>query len=133
MKEIIKLPQNEHEKTKAILVMVLGFGFLGFIFRERSESLSGYLYLVAFSIGVLALLSAFLRDKIIWLWYALASVMGMVMSKLLLGLFFYLILFPISLVSKASSRRSLKLKRGNEGTFFERNHTFTREDLENTW
>ena len=133
MKEIVKIPTEYGEKIKSVLVMVLGFVILGTLLGRKNPELGSTLHYIGIAAGVLALLSSFILDKIIWLWFSLASVMGYVMSRILLTLVFYVFLFPIAILSRLGGKGSLQLKKPGKTTFVERNHTYTKGDLENIW
>ncbi|MCB0739399.1 MAG: hypothetical protein KDC92_17965 [Bacteroidetes bacterium] len=133
MKEIVKIPTEYGEKIKSVLVMVLGFVILGTLLAAKKPELGKTLLYVGIGAGVLSLLSKFVLDKIIWLWFSLASVMGFIMSKVLLTVVFYVFLFPVALLSRIGKKNSLQLKRPQQTTFIERNHTYTKDDLENIW
>lgn len=76
-----------------------------------------------------------MAEKIVWLWFKLSELMGSVMSKVLLTVIFYLFLTPIALLYRLIGKKDmLHLKRGNRNSnFVERDHQFTKDDLENPW
>lgn len=68
----------------------------------------------------------------IWLW--LARKMGFVMSKILLSLVFFVIVFPTGWLYRMFGNDRLTIKRkGQLSLFLERNHEYTSKDLENIW
>ena len=69
-----------------------------------------------------------------WLWMRLALILGWFNSRVLLSVVYFILLFPIALVSRLFTKDSLQLKPKEKKSYFEeRNHTFTKEDLINTW
>jgi hypothetical protein len=59
--------------------------------------------------------------------------LNFVVSKIILGTLFFVVLFPISVLYKISNKDKLRLKRSKSSTWVERNHTYTSTDLENIW
>jgi hypothetical protein len=89
---------------------------------------------IAIVLGLIGMFSDFLTLKIAWAWMKLAEGMGFVTSKILLSAIFFLVLFPIALLSRLGSKDNLTLKKKNSGSYYkERNHTFTSKDLEQVW
>lgn len=120
---------DRSKKNEAILVIVTGLIILHFIFNTQ------ILLAVALVIAVLSLMSDFIRDKIIWLWIKLAEWLGFVNSKILLSLIFFLILTPVALIFRLTGKDPMQLKRKKDSKSFyiERNHTYTKEDLQHIW
>ncbi len=66
-------------------------------------------------------------------WFGLSHFMGEFVSKILLSVVFFLILFPIGMIRKSLGKDSMRLKEwknGNESAFQERNIHFSPADLE---
>lgn len=66
-------------------------------------------------------------------WLGLSHVLGIVMSKVLLAIVFFLIVTPMGVVRKITGKDSLKLrafKASEESVMWERNYTFAARDLE---
>lgn len=66
-------------------------------------------------------------------WFSFAHVMGIVVSKVVLSLIFFVIVTPIGLVRKLFGADSMHLKGfkvDSKSVMHERNHTFTGKDLE---
>jgi hypothetical protein len=66
-----------------------------------------------------------------WMW--LSRTLGAVSGKILLSLTYVLILVPLSFLSRALGRGSMRLKKGGASYFKERNHVYRREDLVDPW
>ena len=58
---------------------------------------------------------------------------GYIMSRVLLSIVFFLILFPISLVYRMFNKDTLQLKRKEGSYWTERDHKFTGDDLKQVW
>lgn len=88
--------------------------------------------LAALVTGVIGLLFKKPAEKICLLWEKLTTVIGSVMNKVILTVVFIFILIPLSFLSKTFKRRTAS---GGIGSsyFKDRNTTYTKENLENTW
>lgn len=67
------------------------------------------------------------------LWFGLSHVLGTVMSKIILGLVFYLVLTPMGLVRRMLGKDAMqtgKWKKDAASVFRVRNQTFTAKDVE---
>lgn len=66
-------------------------------------------------------------------WFGLAHLLGTFMSKVLLGLIFFLVVTPIALARRIAKKDSLKLgafRNGRNSVMVIRDHTFTARDIE---
>ena len=114
------------EKDTIIIIMV------GCIILERIFSIPGLL-LVAFGIGIIGITSDKLTHLIHKAWFLLADMLGFVMSKVILGILFFVILLPVALVSKIFRKDIMMIKRGYPSYFVEKNLVYEPKDLENPW
>jgi hypothetical protein len=128
--------QSESEKLKSILVIVVGF-LVFYTLADRKYIFADYkkhiFYYIAFGVGLLSLISTAARNGILFLWGKIAQVLGWINTRVLLSAVFYLFLFPIAIISRLFSKNMLQLKKQQGSVFIERNHQYTKEDLENTW
>jgi hypothetical protein len=119
---------TEADKAKAQLVIVTGLLVLYFIFDAL------FLLYAAVAIGVLSIAVPAAGNLIVKGWYKLAEVLGAINGRILLSIVFFIILFPIAVLSRIGKKNPLTLKRDNEkSAFAERNHLYTAKDLENVW
>lgn len=119
------LKREKHLET--ILVLVFALGIFYWIFRNS------YFLLAA---GLLAFIGIFipvLSDKIHLGWMKLGHALGFVMSKVLLTLVYIIILLPLAFLSKLFGKTSVRLKPKMGSYFVDRNFTYTKESMENTW
>lgn len=108
-----------------LLVIVLGFGFVFFI----SETWA-WLY-VALAIGAVGVISKHARQLVDKLWMKLAYALSLIFPPIMLTLIFFLILTPIAVLSRLVRRNSpINLKKKQPSIFIERNHRFSKADLE---
>ena len=67
------------------------------------------------------------------LWFGLSHLLGSVMSRVVLGLIFLLVVTPVALVRRWAGKDALQLKLFKAGTgsvMIQRDHTFVARDLE---
>jgi hypothetical protein len=115
-------------KYQTLLVIVTGLLVIWYI--QKVETL---LY-VSLGIALAGLIIPPIATGIDWLWYKIAKVMGAVMSRVILTVFFFGILTPIALLKKLlSGKDPMQLKDPGTTTWKERNHLFTAKDIENPW
>lgn len=81
-------------------------------------------------VGLLWQTGARLLDKG---WRRLAEGLGFISSRVLLTLVYCIFLFPLSLFARHSKKLTIKRKPAGSSNFKDRNHIYTKEDLENLW
>jgi len=125
---------NREKKVEAILVIVLGFLVLYFVFKFMWDKEHTWMLYVSGVVGVLSMMSDTIMNGVTWVWFKIAEVMGTyVMGPLLLGIVFFLILFPISVLARIFSKDDLMLKKRDDSYFVDRSHAYTAKDIENIW
>lgn len=94
-----------------------------------------YLLPVAAVLMIIGLLSRYLTEKIYWLFTTLTQFIGLVVSKIILTLIFFLLLFPLALLSRMFSKKDpLHLKKNSSDSYYSvRNHEYSQEDLKDPW
>lgn len=115
------------ERVKAQLVIVTGLLIIYFFTK------SVYWLYAAAVIGVLSLAIPAVGNGIVWLWFKLAEVLGKINGTIILTILFWVFLFPIALLYRVFSKNPLSLKNDTASLYHDRNHTYTKEDLENMW
>lgn len=122
---------SEADKAKAQLVIVTGLLVIYFIFSSRFP----YLLYAAVAIGVVSIAIPALGDLIVKGWYKLAEVLGAINGRILLSVVFFVILFPVAVLSRIGKKKNpLGLKNDNQASAFtERNHLYTPKDLDQVW
>lgn len=121
---------SEADKAKAQLVIVTGLVVIHFIFSPEHP----YLLYAAAAVGVISIAVPYLGDLIVKGWYKLAEVLGAINGRILLSVIFFVILFPIAVLSRLGKKNPLSLKKENQASAFaERNHRYTAKDLEQVW
>ncbi len=119
--------KNKPSTTSTILIIVLGLLVLSYIFKNDT------FVLVATLIGVFSMVFPILGKGVEWVWFKIAEVLGWINTRILLGIVFFVFLFPLALLTRLGKKNMLQLKRTNGSTFINRNHQYKKEDLENMW
>lgn len=88
------MKQDKAKNIADCLVIVLGFIVVYII-----TDLDLFLY-ISFGVGILAAISHKIAYAISFIWYWIGKIMGFFVSKIILFSIFYLLLFPLSLLSK---------------------------------
>lgn len=91
--------------------------------------------LVPAAIGILVLdmIQPKLFKPLAVLWFGLSHALGAVMSRILLGAIFFLLVTPVALIRRLLGKDSLQLrkwKKGSESVFKVRDHRYAPSDLE---
>lgn len=118
----------KNQKTNPLqTVLTICIGFLVLYFVTKNQMFVK----IATVIGVLGLSSNFLASKIDFLWMKLAQILGAIFPKIILALVFYVILLPISKISKLFNRKdNLFLGKNHTTTFVTSHKQFTKESFE---
>lgn len=117
---------RDSEKT-TILVISMGFLML-YIFFSWDWSL--YLSL---SVGLIGIISKYLSNKIVWVWNYISLTLSKIVPTIILGFIFYLLLFPLSVISKIFTKDPLMLSKKYNSYFITVNKKIEKNDLKNPW
>ena len=116
------------DRYKTILVIVTGLLIIAWLAELP------WLNYVAAGIGLLSVFIPAAASGIEWAWFKLALALGYVNSRILLSIIYFVFLLPIAWVSRLFTRDPLALRnKKTSSLFFDRNHVYTRKDLENIW
>jgi hypothetical protein len=118
---------KKNSSKSTILIISMGFLILHLMFHWQ------WAIIVSLVVGLIGITSSFLSRKIEWGWMKLANVMGYIVPNILLGLIFYLILFPISLLYRQFNKDSLMLSNKHKSFFIEVNKTSNKKGFEKIW
>ncbi len=119
--------QKEEGEYKSVLVIVTGFLVLYVV-----TPVGLFLY-ISLGVGVACLCSGSLRNVILYGWETLAMVLGWINSQILLTILFFVFLLPVAAMRRLFQRNRLELKRKEGSMYYDREHLYTREDLEQTF
>ncbi len=118
---------NREKTLEAILVIAIGF-LIVFLIKH----IQLFLYL-SISVGLIGILVKPLAVFIAKLWYKLGDWLGWFVSKIVLGIIFYLVVLPVSTFYKFFNKDTLRIKRSNKSFWYEKNHKYISNDLKNSW
>ena len=93
--------------------LIIGF-LIPFVFGHEFRIWTIFISLIAFFLGIFAPNQLYYPYKI---WMLLGEILGWINSRLILGIIFYFVLLPISLVMKGIGYDPLKIKNKNQKTF----------------
>jgi len=118
---------NKSKIFETCLVLTTGFILLYFITANA-------LFLkIAFGVGLVGIFIKPLANYIAIAWFKLADILNYFVSKIVLGILFFIVLLPISILYRLSKQDKLYLKRSKNSMWMERNFTYKSTDLENIW
>jgi hypothetical protein len=110
-------------------MLVISMGFLVLYLVKAWH----WAVIVSLSAGIIGILSPFLSRKIEWAWMKLGRLLGYIVPNILLGIVFYLILFPISLLARLSRKDPLMLSKDQGSYFVDVEKETDRKDFEKIW
>ncbi len=94
------------------------------------------LVIAAFMLTLATIIAPILFFPFAAIWFALSEVLRRISTTVLLGIIFFVIVVPVGLIRKIAGFDNLKLrefKKGRQSVMIVRDHTFTSEDLTNTF
>lgn len=98
----------EHTRRDWLLFTAAGIGFIGFAIPPLAHIVHK-----------------------VWFW--IGDKMGFVVSKVILGALFIVLVVPIGLISRIFKKDLMFMKGCKSSCYLERDHTYTAEDFENPW
>ncbi len=121
---------SEAEKSKAQLVIVTGLVVFSFIFKSAAL----YLLYAAGIVGILSIAIPVVGDFIVKIWFKIAEGLGWFNSRVILSILFFVFLWPIAMLYRLFTKNPMGIKRPEgKSVYEERNHTYTKKDLEHIW
>jgi energy-coupling factor transporter transmembrane protein EcfT len=94
---------------------------------------SNWLILLAIAVLILAMAWPAVFKPLARVWFGFSYLLGGIVSKIILSIVFFLIVTPVGLVRKVLGADPMKCnawKKGNDSVLVERDHLYTREDIE---
>ena len=92
----------------AVFVLLAAYGWF---FKSWSSVVELSLLGVALAFVLLGFVAPKILSPLNWLWFQLGQVLGKIVSPIVLGAIFFLLLTPVSLVTRLFGRDELRLKR----------------------
>lgn len=122
------MKQNNPNTALTVLTIIVGLLVVNYFAKNE------ILLWVTITIGVLSILSAWIRNSIHFVWMKLADLLGLIIPKIILSLIFFLILTPLGIFSRwLSPKEQLILKNDKDTTFFEVEKKFEKSFFEKPW
>ena len=91
--------------TIGIILMIIA----GFLFWKEKESYQIFLT-VGTILFVLGILVPAILKPIYWIWMVFATILGWIMTRVILSLLFYIIITPIGLILRLFGKQFIELK-----------------------
>lgn len=121
----LRIMKQDNKTT--ILIISMGFLALHFIFGW------GWALIVSFAVGIAGIFSPFLTSGIVWAWEKLTIILQYIIPNILLGLVFFFVLTPISLISRLFTKDPLMLSGDHESYFIGVDKSFSKDSFEKIW
>ncbi len=118
---------------EALLVISTAFLviYLYGIFKH-GESKEVFIYL-ACGTGLIGIFIRPLGKLIARGWYKLAELLSYVMSKVIMAAVYIFVLVPVATLYRLTKKDKLRLRKGPETKWINREHQYTADDLKNIW
>ncbi len=104
----------------------------GFILVFLITQINLFIYF-AFGLGITGIFFKPIANMIAVLWFKLADILNYFVSKLIFGILFFVVLFPISILYRIFNKSNLNLSNSLKSVWHERDHKYSATDLENIW
>jgi len=121
------MKSDKNKILETSLVLTTGFMLL-FLITEVSI----FLYL-SFAFGIIGIFFKPVANYITIAWFKLADILNFVVSKIILGILYFVLLFPIAVVYRWTNKDKLQLKKPDVTNWEVRNKKYNSKDLENIW
>ena len=131
--EIKNIKSTKKELRDFGLILGVVFGLMGTFFFWRGRFDHYYLFVLSFFLLGFGLIYPFVLKPFHKIWMTIALIIGYVMTRVILCLLFYLIITPISLISRTFGAKFLDLnieKAKNSYWIPRKQKSFSREDYE---
>jgi type IV secretory pathway TraG/TraD family ATPase VirD4 len=122
----MEVPKTDKYK-EVMLTIATGFLALHLIFHWE------WAVYVSLGVGVVGVFSRWVSKQVSWVWFGLATILGKIVSNVLLTLVFFLFLTPLAFFYKLFNKDPLKLKSKYPSYFVTRDIIFSKESFEKPW
>ena len=119
--------KKKDTSKSTILVISMGFLFLNLVFTWQ------WALYVSFGVGLIGIISVKLSQLVEKGWFGLSKILSYIIPTILVGVVFFLILFPISLIARIFTKDPLMLSNKYNSYFIPVSSTFDKENLKKTW
>jgi hypothetical protein len=123
---IMKIQKTDPVKT----VLTISVGFMVLYFITKWD----WAIITALVVGLAGVFSTYLSEKIDFLWMKLAWVLNLIAPNILLTVIFFLLLFPIAILSRMFGKNDFfNLKDINDSNFKDSNRQLDKASFEKPW
>jgi len=126
-KGIIPKNINTDQAKNTGMAMVLIFLIIAVLSRKQ------YVVVVAMIVLALNMVYPMIYRPVARFWLGLSQLLGMIVSKVILTVIFFVIVTPVGLIRRLAGSDTLRIKiwkKGNSSVFKIRDHTYAKEDME---
>ena len=113
MKEL-KMPTN---RNFGIVFCIL-FALIGLWPLLNSENLRYWSIIISLIFLILGLLNSRILNPLNYIWYKFGLFLGGIVSPLIMGLIFFLVVTPIGIIMRILKKDILNLKKNNKDTYW---------------
>jgi hypothetical protein len=110
-----------------ILVICMGFIVIYLAFHVK------WALMVSLGVGVVAIASTFISQKIEWAWMKLSKILGFIVPNILLSIVFFIFLFPMALIARLFNKDPLMMSNKYKTYFVDINKQMEKKSFENIW
>ena len=110
LEEIKNIKSEKSDLRKfGITIGVILLIIAGFLFWKEKES-SQILLTFGVTLCILGIVIPFILKPIYWVWMIFATILGWIMTRVILSLLFYIIVTPIGLIPRVFGKQFLELQ-----------------------
>ena len=110
LEEIKNIKSEKSDLRKfGIIIGVILLVIAGFLFWKEKESFQ-ILLTFGVTLCILGIVIPFILKPIYWVWMIFATILGWIMTRVILSLLFYLIFTPIGFIGKLFGKQFIELK-----------------------
>ena len=110
LEEIKNIKSEKSDLRKfGITIGIILLAIAGFLFWKEKESFQ-ILFTFGVTLCILGIAIPFILKPIYWVWMIFATILGWIMTRVILSLLFYIIVTPIGLIPRFFGKQFLELR-----------------------
>ena len=121
------IEMNKIKIVETSLVLTTGFIGLYFIFKLP------VFIIIALLFGLIGIFIPFLARYIAIAWFKLADGLNFIVTKIVFGLVFFIVLVPVAFFYNLSGKDKLSIKNKIKSNWIKVNKKYVASDIENIW